>query len=118
MYIDANKEVFELAEIDGVPVLFTHARIDRETVPMGFSCYDVRESEGFSGVAVTLENRVIVNHWGTILSREIFPLKNGFYQIKDEMNYLGETMTAAEYLETEQRQTQEQKQAQSGMELK
>lgn len=25
MYMDANKEVFELAEIDGVPVLFTHA---------------------------------------------------------------------------------------------
>lgn len=85
---------------------------------MGFSCYDVRESDGFSGVAATLENNVIVNHWGTILSREIFPLTNGFYQIKDEMNYLGETMTAAEYLETEQRRMQEQKQAQSGMELK
>ena len=109
MYIDANKEVFELAEIDGVSVLFSHARIDRQTVPMGFSCYDVRESDGFSGVAATLENNVIVNHLGTILSREIFPLTNGFYQIKEEMNYLGETMTAAEYLIAEQ-QKQEQKQ--------
>ena len=67
MMVDARNEDFELAEIDGEPVIFTNARIDRDTVPFDLYCYDVRESEGFSGDPVTLEKGVSRNHWGTIL---------------------------------------------------
>ena len=49
MMVDARNEDFELAEIDNVVVIFTNARIDRDTVPFDLYCYDVRESEGFSG---------------------------------------------------------------------
>ena len=34
MMVDARNEDFELAEIDGEPVIFTNARIDRDTVPL------------------------------------------------------------------------------------
>ena len=74
MMIDARDEDFELAEINGELVIFTNARIDRDTVPFDLYCYDVRESECFSGDPVTLEKVVSINHWGTILSKKPFPL--------------------------------------------
>lgn len=103
---DAGEETFELAEVDGVEVLFTHARLDRDTVPDVLFCYDVRETEGFSGTAATLEPFAAVNHWGTVLSKQPFPMEDGLYEIEDEgLNYLGEMMTAEEYLQ-ENRQEQ------------
>lgn len=83
------QDLFELAEIDNVEVLFINHRIDRKAVPLGLYCYDVRESGGFSGIPATLEKFVAVNHWGTILSKKPFPLdENGCYQLKDGINYL------------------------------
>ena len=94
MMIDARDEDFELAEINGELVIFTNARIDRDTVPFDLYCYDVRESEGFSGDPVTLEKVVSINHWGTILSKKPFPLEDdAYYPLKDGINYLEETCT-------------------------
>lgn len=100
MMIDARNEDFELAEIDEEPVIFTNARIDRGTVPPDLYCYDVRESEGFSGDPATLEKVVSINHWGTILSKKPFPLEDdAYYPLKDSINYLGETCTMDEFME-------------------
>ena len=89
MMVDARNEDFELAEIDNVVVIFTNARIDRDTVPFDLYCYDVRESEGFSGDPVMLEKVVVVNHWGTVLSKKTFPLEDdAYYPLKDGMRSL------------------------------
>lgn len=99
MLLNANEETFELVEIDGKEVLFTNGRLDRTTVPEGLFCYDIRESEGFSGEPVTLEPYVTVNHWGTVLSKDEFTLNDeGFYPI-DNFNYMGETLSIKEYME-------------------
>lgn len=97
MYMNIQLEEFDLVEIDNVEVLFTNLRIDRKTVPSDLYCYDVRESEGFSDDPATIEEFVAVNHYGTILSKKPFPLKNGFYPLKDGINYLGETCTLDEF---------------------
>lgn len=116
MSFDAREETFERVEIDGVEALFTNARLDRDTVPDGLFCYDVREAEGFSGIAATLEPFGAVNHWGTVLSKEPFPMEHGFYKIGDEgLNYLGERMTAEEYLQEKQQEQNENEQGQNGM---
>ena len=99
MMIDARDEDFKLAEIDNVVVIFTNARIDRDTVPFDLYCYDVRESECFSGDPVTLEKVVSINHWGTILSKKPFPLEDAYYPLKDGINYLEETCTMDEFME-------------------
>ena len=99
MLLDANEETFELVEIDGREVLFTNGRLDRTTVPEGLFCYDIRESEGFSGEPVTLEPYVTVNHWGTVLSKEEFTLNDGGFYPIDDFNYLGETLSIKEYME-------------------
>lgn len=115
MQFDAREETFERAEVDGVEVLFTNARLDRNIVPEGVFCYDVREAEGFSGIAATLEPFVAANHWGTVLSKQPFPMDDGFYEIEDEgFNYLGEKMTMEEYLQENLRENQEDGQKQNG----
>ena len=100
MMVDARNEDFELAEIDNVVVIFTNARIDRDTVPFDLYCYDVRESEGFSGDPVTLEKVVVINHCGTVLSKKPFPLEDdAYYPLKDGINYMGATCTMDEFME-------------------
>ena len=100
MAVDARKERFERALIDGREVLFTNLRIDRSTVAETLLCYDIRETDGFSGVAASVEQYVLVNHWGSILSKESFPLENGRYEIEsDDIVYLDEFCTVDEYME-------------------
>ncbi|MCI8868610.1 MAG: hypothetical protein HFE61_10895 [Anaerotignum sp.] len=111
---DARSEWFELVEIDGVEALFTNARLDRDTVPEGLYCYDVRETDGFSGIPATLERYVMANHWGTVLSKQEFPMENGYYGVKEDgFNYLGEMVTLEEYMQ----ETQEQKPTENGMDF-
>ena len=102
--VDARKERFEKALIDGREVLFTNLRIDRSTVPETLLCYDIRETDGFSGVAASVERHVLVNHWGTILSKEPFPLESGRYEIEaDDIEYLDEFCGVVEYMGKESR---------------
>ncbi len=118
MELDAGKETFERAEIDGVEVLFTNARLDRDTVPEGLYCYDVRETDGSGGIAATLEPFVAVNHWGTVLSKQSFPMEDEYYQLSaDSFNYLGEMATAEEYLREEQQEQNENLEQNGGMDL-
>ena len=118
MELDAGKETFERAEIDGVEVLFTNARLDRDTVPEGLYCYDVRETDGSSGIAATLEPFVAVNHWGTVLSKQPFPMEDEYYQLSaDSFNYLGEMAAAEEYLREEQQEQNENLEQNGGMDL-
>ncbi len=97
---DAKEIYYELVGVDGIEVLFTQERIDRKTVPNGLYCYDVRETEGFSGIAATLEPEVWINYWGTVLSIQEFPLDEcGDYQlIQDDIDYLNVGYTLEEYL--------------------
>lgn len=94
---DAAKEGYELTDIDGRPVLFTNMRLDRDTVPEGLFCYDVRDSDNLDGSMAEVKPFVLVNHWGTILSKEPFPLgEHGSYYPED-WGYLGQDMSLAEY---------------------
>lgn len=94
---DAAKEGYELAEIDGKSVLFTNMRLDCDTVPEGIFCYDVRDSDNLDGSMAEVKSFVLVNHWGTILSKGPFPLdKYGGYYPKD-WGYLDQSMSLAEF---------------------
>ena len=100
MLCNARNEKFEIVEIDGVEVLFTSLRLDRNTIPDGLFCYDVRETEGFSGVAATLEPLVAVNHLGTVVSKQPFPMDGGFYEVKgDDISYLGASIGIEEFMQ-------------------
>lgn len=62
------REKGELVETCGQTVLFLQTRVNREDVPAGLNAYDVREDDYGMGVAVSVEDHVLVNHMGTILT--------------------------------------------------
>lgn len=73
---------FEPAEISvfkdkPVSGLFTNLRVDRETLPEGCKAYDIRE--GDNDAFSTVEAFVMVNHTGTMITREEIPMRKGDY---------------------------------------
>lgn len=94
---DAAKEGYLLAEIDSRLVLFTNMRLDRDTVPEGLFCYDVRDSDHLDGSMAEVKPFVLVNHWGTILSKEPFPMNEYGSYYPEDWGYLDESMNLAEF---------------------
>lgn len=94
---DATKEGYLLTKIDSRLVLFTNMRLDRDTVPEGISCYDVRDSDNLDGSMAEVKPFVMVNHWGTILSKEPFPLDEHGSYYPEDWGYLDKSMNLAEF---------------------
>ena len=67
---DALTTQYEEIEVLGKPALFTSLRLDRDTVPEGLHMYEVRHDDDCQGDPVQIGKRIVVNHWGTILTRE------------------------------------------------
>ncbi len=99
-FYDAGKENFELCEIDGKPVAFTNARIDRDTVPEGLHCYDIRDSDLCDGTCAEVKNgHVWVNHWGTVLTKTPYEFEDGgYFYPEEDMDFFGCSITAEEML--------------------
>ena len=78
-----GNETFESMTINDTPALFTDMRIDRNAVPEGLYAYDIRESDDGRRFA-TIEPEVMVNHAGTILTREKLVMgENGYVRIEE-----------------------------------
>lgn len=70
--IDFMKEkLFEVLVLFNKVVLYTDERIQRNNIPEGIYCYDIRHGEtvGF----LSLADHVLINHAGSILCCEPFP---------------------------------------------
>lgn len=94
MYVDARTEEYEEIELFGKPALFSNFRIDRDTVPAGWYCYDLRGSDCDPGKPVTIQEFVVVNHAATVLTPEPVRFQKGkeFRRLRDGLNFLGERM--------------------------
>ena len=99
MQVNAMTDKFEHIELFGKPVLFTNARVDKATVPNGWYRYSIRGSDYNPGKFATLEQKVIINYAGTILSPKKIPFPAGkdYKRIRGSQNFLGEDMTLAEF---------------------
>jgi len=97
---NARKERFESVELFGKPALFMVSRLDRSSVPKGFSRYEIRGSDNDSGKLNTLENNVGVNYAGSVLSPKPITIpKSGYKYIGGKLNFLGESLTLTEFCE-------------------
>lgn len=98
MSVDARTEEFEHIELFGKPALFTNERIDRNTVPKGWYCYDFRGSDNDAGKLNTVEPRVAVNHSGAVLLPEEIDMKGkGYRRVRGQINFLGDELTLREF---------------------
>lgn len=101
MSVNAREEKYESIELFGKPALFTNSRIDRDTVPEGFHCYDLRGSDNDPGRPVTVEKSVGVNHAGTVLTTTPVKLQKDrdFRRISGKLNFLGEELGLSQFCE-------------------
>ena len=101
MSVNARTEEFQHIEVFDKFALFTNAQIDRTTVPEGWYCYDFRGTGDDFGELRFIEERVVVNHSGSILMPEKLELPaSGQLDAWDEFGFLDECdMTLREFCE-------------------
>lgn len=73
--VDVRKEVLEEVELLGQTGYFTGMRVDKETVPEGMHCYELRHGDDW-GFPVSVEESVRVNYFGAVLFTEALELGN------------------------------------------
>ena len=91
MSYDAQKVTYQEVAIFDRPALFTECRIDRATVPEGVYRYELRHGDEDWGEPVELSRSLMVNFYGTVLTREPFqlpidgwiPLESGCLSFQD-----------------------------------
>ena len=89
---NAMEEQFEEITVLGKPALFTSARIERDSVPKGLYLYEVRSDDDGCGDPVQIARGILVNHFGSIITREPMKLPpDGYLDIDSEKdwNYAG-----------------------------
>ena len=102
--IDADKELFEMVEVFGHPMLFTCLRINRDTVPKGMHAYDVRHDDYGRGDPCEIAKNIMVNHWGTLITNQQIRLTSGtgnpgrLIDAEKDWCYTGEHLTLSEYI--------------------
>lgn len=86
MLQNATDVMFESVIFQGKPALFTDGRLDKTTLPAGIYCYDIRHSDNDWGKPCTLENHVLVNFFGSIITKEPISLSSeGYLRMKPRM---------------------------------
>lgn len=94
----AKDDIYELMELFGQTVLYTCARIDRDSVPAGIYAYDLRDD--CDGIPYEIAPLVYVNHYGTVLCKSPLNMNDNGYQTigEDDYSFLGDEMTLIEFI--------------------
>ena len=94
--------LYQEVELFGQPVLFSNGRIAADDLPDGLFCYDLRGSDDDPGAPVSVEERVIVNHAGSVITAKPLELpEDGHLPLTDEsgLNFTGGEKTAQRFLQ-------------------
>lgn len=75
MRYSANKVPWEIVAVFGRTMLYSDCRVNKTTVPEGLYMYEVRHADDDWGDPCETAEGVLVNFYGTLLSREKLPLK-------------------------------------------
>jgi len=95
-----NATKYQEIEIFDIPGLFSNGRIDAADIPEGLYRYDLRGSDYDPGDPVTIEERVVVNHAGSILTAKPLDIPEGgsLRLTEDEgLNFVGGEITAYQF---------------------
>ena len=102
----ANDEQYQEIELFDKPGLFSNGRIVRDNLPEGVYCYDLRGSDYDPGEQVCVEERVVVNHAGSVLLTEPLELAEDRRLMLTEeegLNFVGGFSTLAQFLQEQRK---------------
>ena len=98
--LSEQAEEYQQVEFYDVPALFSNGRVDRESLPEGIFCYELRGADYDPGHPLTVEEHVTVNHAATILTAVPVTIpEQGYLRLGDGMNFTGGEQTIPEYLQ-------------------
>ena len=101
-----NDEQYQEVGLFEKPALFSNGRISRDDLPEGVYCYDLRGSDDDPGSPICVEERVVVNHAGSvILTAPLeFPEEGRLY-FTDEtgLNFNGGMLTLSQFLQEQKK---------------
>lgn len=72
MRYDANDVIWKVVEVKGKKCLFSKSRIYRDTIHKDYYMYEVRHSDLDWGEPIEICFGVLVNFYGTLLTKEPF----------------------------------------------
>ena len=99
-YVNVELNDYELVSVCGKKGLFTNERLTESDIPYGLHLYHLRSGrngEQFCGI----ENKVTVDHGGSIVTNEPLDLGNSGFLLFDDKNSLsfeGENMTFGQFM--------------------
>ena len=102
----ANDEQYQEIELFDKLGLFSNGRIARDNLPEGVYCYDLRGSDYDPGDPVCVEERVVVNHAGSVLLTEPLELaEDGRLMLTEEegLNFVGGFSTLTQFLQEQRK---------------
>ena len=101
-----NDEQYQEVELFEKPALFSNGRISRDDLPEGVYCYDLRGSDDDPGSPICVEERVVVNHAGSVILTVPleFPEEGRLY-FTDEtgLNFNGGMLTLSQFLQEQKK---------------
>lgn len=109
--VDVSKEMLEEVELLGRTGYFTELRVDKETVPEGMHCYELRHGDD-DGFPASVEESVRVNYFGAVLFTEALELgeEKALQFGYEDFAFTGEQMYLAQVQEQQpDRQQEEQR---------
>lgn len=113
-----SEETFDVVEILDHTALFSNGRVSLEDIPKGLYLCDLREGDSIA--FATVEPYVVVNHAGTLITKEPIDLGERLYVVLDDdtaPNFLGMDMTIDEFMNTDFTQSDEESEQMGGMQL-
>ena len=101
-----NDEQYQEIELFDKLGLFSNGRIARDNLPEDVYCYDLRGSDYDPGDPVCVEERVVVNHAGSVLLTEPLELtEDGRLMLTEEkgLNFTGGFSTLSQFLQKQRK---------------
>ena len=101
-----NDEQYQEVKLFEKPALFSNGRISRDDLPEGVYCYDLRGSDDDPGSPICVEERVVVNHAGSvILTAPLEFSEEGRLYFTDEtgLNFNGGMLTLSQFLQEQKK---------------
>lgn len=84
---DAKNVMWEKVEVLGKEGLFSSLRVDRNTIPDGCYFYEVRHDDNDWCEPIEVALGVLVNHFGTLITKEPLPLVDGYLYIESDSDW-------------------------------
>ena len=101
-YIQINYEKYDLIELFGKPALFTNERLTKADIPLDLYLFHVRGDDETTGGFAELAPCVLVNHFGSIITKEPIDFgKEGYIPFTEdtEPNFTGRSLTFREFMD-------------------